>query len=909
LPNQAAGLLAMDPQDPQMLYVGQSGGGVYKSLDGGISWSPSNVGIEQLSIRALDINPKHPAIVYVGDNDGNIFKSTDSGTTWSPASSGLTATRISDLAINAQNPEILYAGTNFGVFGSSDSAASWNPFKSGMFPAFIERLQFDSSYIPMLYANVVTSSAPNDRAVFRKANGASSWEPVGSGAINKIIAIDPQNPLVLYGGTDLEILRSTDQGQAWHSISHGLPTQWETLPALAIDPHNPAVLYAVTRYHGIFKTTNAGESWRAINNGLPLAGLLYIVGDLFIDPQNPSNLFVESRQEIYKSTDGGESWAVCYSGEAWEYVSILAIDPQNTATIFAGTESIGLIKSMDGGATWIPVNNGLTGLSIVSLAIDPQNSVIVYVGTSSGVFLSTNGGRNWYALNKGLVNKSIGPLAIDPKSTRTLYAGIHGSGVWTYITGRSSMELSITPGGSISAATGGTGSLGTGYAEISVDSGITPYGTAVLSSRQNGVVVSEVGIPVSPTTVSARIFIDYRAAVNALPARSDAGTVDMNTGIAVANHGSEAANVTYTLRDAGGNSIAAGNSTVAARHHLACFIDKLQETAAPDFEIPATFQLGSLDVSADKPISVIALRGIVNQREEFLMTTTPVADLTQPVRNGCIYFPQFVDGGGYTTSMILLNTSDSYESGTLQIRDKYGSRLVVNEAGGRAGSSFKYLIPPGGFFRFQTDGSPTEPKAGWVRVVPDLNTSTPVGSGVFAFNPAGVLVSESGVSSANATTHARVYVDLSGDHNTGLAIANIENSPSSITIRAFEKDGVTEAGASQRVLQLTAGGYDAEFADQFIAGLSSGFTGVLDISSALPFAALTLRSLLNERHDFLMTTFPVADANHAAPSPVVFPHIADGEGYATEFILLSPGAESGNTLRLYDDNGRPMAVE
>jgi hypothetical protein len=65
------------------------------------------------------------------------------------------------------------------------------------------------------------------------------------------------------------------------------------------------------------------------------------------------------------------------------------------------------------------------------------------------------------------------------------------------------------------------------------------------------------------------------------------------------------------------------------------------------------------------------------------------------------------------------------------------------------------------------------------------------------------------------------------------------------------------------------------------------FTGVLEISSIRPFAAVTLRSLNNGRGDFLMTTFPVADGARAAPSPIVFPQIADGGGYSTQFILLS----------------------
>jgi hypothetical protein len=199
-------------------------------------------------------------------------------------------------------------------------------------------------------------------------------------------------------------------------------------------------------------------------------------------------------------------------------------------------------------------------------------------------------------------------------------------------------------------------------------------------------------------------------------------------------------------------------------------------------------------------------------------------------------------------------------------------------------------------------------QTGWVRLIPDSGNPTPVGSGMFSYNPDNVLISESGIPSSISTTHARIYVDLSDNHNTGLAVANITSSPASIAINAYLADGTTSVGASKGPLQLTDYGHDAKFADQLISGLPDGFRGVFDISSSLPFAALTLRSLDNERGEFLMTAFPVADANHRAPLPIVFPQIADGGGYVTQFILLSAEGPSATTLGFYGEDGYPMAI-
>jgi hypothetical protein len=179
---------------------------------------------------------------------------------------------------------------------------------------------------------------------------------------------------------------------------------------------------------------------------------------------------------------------------------------------------------------------------------------------------------------------------------------------------------------------------------------------------------------------------------------------------------------------------------------------------------------------------------------------------------------------------------------------------------------------------------------------------------VYSYNPGNFLVTESGIPAARSTTHARVYVDLSGGHNTGLAIANPANTNASVMITALQSDGVTRIGTSQGPFALPARGHFAHFADEFIAGLPAGFTGVLDIISSTPFAALTVRSLYNERHDFLLAAFPIADMTVAAPAPIFFPQIADGGGYVTQFILIGGGGASSVTLRFYGDDGKQLPV-
>ena len=130
----------------------------------------------------------------------------------------------------------------------------------------------------------------------------------------------------------------------------------------------------------------------------------------------------------------------------------------------------------------------------------------------------------------------------------------------------------------------------------------------------------------------------------------------------------------------------------------------------------------------------------MNQRSETILTTTPIADLARAPSSDPLHFPQLVDGGGYATSIILLNTTDAAQTGKLSLFADDGSPVAVNRAGGARDPTFSYAIPPAGVFIFQTDGFPASATAGSVQVIPDPGTSTPAGSGLFAFSQDRILV-------------------------------------------------------------------------------------------------------------------------------------------------------------------------
>ncbi len=463
-------------------------------------------------------------------------------------------------------------------------------------------------------------------------------------------------------------------------------------------------------------------------------------------------------------------------------------------------------------------------------------------------------------------------------------------------------------GAATSATSGSAGAIQAGYAAVSVDAGSTPYATAVLSYRHNGATVSEVGVPASPPASSGRFFVDYRT--EATLAGSDT-KVDIDTGFAAVNRGNGPASISFILRDPEGQVISRGTGSLDKDAHLAAYFNQLPDIA-PGFSIdssfPSSIHFGTLELLSDQPLSLLALRLTTNQRGEMLMTSTPVADPARPSTGGPIYFPQLAEGAGYSTIIGLLNTSVAIETGTLHLFTDDGSPLAVRQLNGSSASTFAYSIPPGGVYVLQTEASLRDVQTGWAELIPDGGTTTPVAAGILQFIRDGILVTETGIPSVAPTTHARMYLDTSGGRNTGVAIGNPGNAPLNLSLQVYQMDGTTQAGATNGPITLEANGHAASFVDQLISGLPFGFRGVLDITGESPFAATTYRSLMNERGEVLLTALPVADLNQPPPSPILFPHIADGDGFSTQFILLNGSGPSSSTLSFYSETGAPLAV-
>jgi hypothetical protein len=460
-----------------------------------------------------------------------------------------------------------------------------------------------------------------------------------------------------------------------------------------------------------------------------------------------------------------------------------------------------------------------------------------------------------------------------------------------------SRGFSIADKGGFSMSTVGNSNLAVGYARIQPDSGkTTPAGLAIFGFKQNGSVVSEAAVPSSPLIQSGRIYADVN------------GPVD--TGLAIANPNNQPATINFYFTDSTGRDFGSGTTTIPAGGQIAEFLD--QKSFSSGSGVSGTFTF-----SSDVPVSAVALRGLTNERSDFLITTLPVSAVGATATE-TVFFPHFADGSGWSTQVVLVNPGDDTLSGTVQFFDQgsasAAAKPVTVSIDGQSASSFPYSIPARSSRRFQTAGSGNTLLSGSVRVVPGGGTKSPSGLAIFAYRAGGVTVSEAGVPASRPTSAVRMYAEVSGEAiDSGVAIANPSSSAAVVTVELTDLNG--KAVGSKAQLTVPADGQVAMFLDQ-IPGLGSTplpFQGLarMSTSAAGGVAVVGLRSSVNTRGDFLITTTPPTDESAAVSSTEqLFPHLVDSGGYTTQFILYSgaPGQTTSGTLRFGSQSGGALSL-
>ena len=202
------------------------------------------------------------------------------------------------------------------------------------------------------------------------------------------------------------------------------------------------------------------------------------------------------------------------------------------------------------------------------------------------------------------------------------------------------------------------------------------------------------------------------------------------------------------------------------------------------------------------------------------------------------------------------------------------------------GGTESFSIPDRGGTSTTSSGSADTLRVGYGRIRADAGSSTPAGIAIFQFRDSeGVLISEAGVPASEPVQEGRIFAEVNGPVNTGLAIANPNDVPATISFYFTDTSGTRFADGS---LELGAHQQTAKFLDQEPFNSGSSVLGTFTFTSSVPVAVVALRGFTNEASEFLMTTLPVAPLSSTSSDTVYFPHFSDGSGWATQVVLVNP---------------------
>lgn len=413
--------LEAHPVNDRILYAGTAGGGVWKTTNGGATFSPIFDEHAQ-SIGAVTIDPTDPdKTIWVGTGEiwtrnsvslgDGLYKSIDGGTTW--AKKGFEKSEgISSIVINPKNPKEMYVGVMGALWGDSE-----------------------------------------ERGIFKSTDGGETWKKVlytdkTTGAAD--LVIDPNDPSTLYasmwsfrrtpwgfnsGGTGSALYKSTDAGETWDKIHNGFPTGKLGRIAVAMAPSASKTLYAAVETekaetNGLYRSDDAGATWKHLNSDFGLTVRPFYFARLVVDPKNPE-VVVKGGLTGSISHDGGKTFKNL--GPQHADIHDVVFDKKNSDRMYTATDG-GVYRSWDGGVTFEIVEN-IPVSQFYHVSVDDAEPYNIYGGLQdNGSWFgpsSSPGGieaRDWEPIGGG-----DGFRVLKHPTKNIIYSEAQGANpVWRY---------------------------------------------------------------------------------------------------------------------------------------------------------------------------------------------------------------------------------------------------------------------------------------------------------------------------------------------------------------------------------------------------------------------------------------------------------------------------------------------
>jgi photosystem II stability/assembly factor-like uncharacterized protein len=378
--------IKVHPTDANIIYIGYSIGGVWKTTDGGLNWTPLFDQQSNLNIADIELDPQNPDIVYVATGDKNIG---------------------------------LYVSVGNGLWKSTNGGQSWTNLGLSDL-GVLSKIVIDPTNSQKIYVGVmgVPFIRDNNRGLYQTSDGGQTWtQSLFVSNQNGVIDLEmsPDNPQVLYAacwdrirnnkqsvttGINSGIWKSTDGGASWNRLLSGLPDYRVGRPGIDVDPNNSerlAVTYAdsTNRFLDVFLSTDGGAEWIATNaksagfEEFSMGSFAWYFGKIEINPYDPDDIWVAGI-EMWRTLTGGGDWFK--TTPDWVFYEVHA-DMHDIVFVDANTVLIatdgGLYRSTDSGATWQKIEN-IPTTQFYRAAVNPHEPTWYYGGAQDN---GTTGGN------------------------------------------------------------------------------------------------------------------------------------------------------------------------------------------------------------------------------------------------------------------------------------------------------------------------------------------------------------------------------------------------------------------------------------------------------------------------------------------------------------------------------------
>ena len=476
--------IAFHPTNSSIMWAGTPAGGLWRTTNGGTSWSPLTDNMAVLGVNAIAVHPTNPNILYIATGDAfgghtssiGVMKSENGGTTWT--STGLSFSvnslkRIAQLMINPANPAILLAATSDGIYRSTNSGANWSL-------VYNQGFCWDIRFKP---GDPNTVHACTGNSVLRSTNGGQSFSVIGSvpGSSRMALAVTPANPDMVVAlsstpnGAFNGLYRSLNNGLGY-SLMSSFPNLLNSEPdgsgsdgqgwydlCVSISPTNANTIFVGGV--NLWRSVNGGANWSLVNHwqnfGAPPGVAVVHADKHFLGWRDNNTLFQGCDGGIYRSTNNGTSWTDLSNtmvisqmyrlsvsqadnkvitglqdngtklrGTTGSWTDVIGgdgmdchIHPTNANVLYGSVQRGKLFRSLNGGSSWTNISDNIPGQP-VGAWVTPMtlaSNGTLFAGYTD-VWRTTNQGTSWTKISFGLSANNLTSLAVAPSNSDVLYA-------------------------------------------------------------------------------------------------------------------------------------------------------------------------------------------------------------------------------------------------------------------------------------------------------------------------------------------------------------------------------------------------------------------------------------------------------------------------------------------------------